>query len=284
MFRKRTARRRKAFLIDSNLNQKKKSKKLRNRSLNFLAKVLFINQLLKLFRASFFFAFLFICMTGFILFSVFSPYFNLQKISIVRDNPNIDVAKIEASLADYYDKNLLFLSHEVMKKTLFENFLEFREIEIKEKWPSELSIKIKISPPFFNLFNSETANFSVISEDGIILAEKPKEDLTVLKIQKYEKILVPGQRFVEREILEKIQRTKGLMENQIKIPIQDILFFPTAREVHLISKKETAFWFDLQIPIDPQVKKLELATSEIGLFSKKLEHVDLRIPNQIFWK
>lgn len=284
MFRKRTSRRRKAFLIDSNLNRKKKPKKLRNRSLNFLAKVLFINQLLKLFKASFFFAFLFFCMTGFILFSVFSPYFNLQKISILRDNPNIDVEKIETALVDFYDQNLLFISKEEIKKTLFTNFLEFREIEIIEKWPSELKIKIKISEPFFNLFNVETANFSVISEDGVILAEKPQEDLTVLKIQEYEKILSSGQRFVEREVLQKIKIANDLMQNQIKIPIKDILFFPVAREIHLISQKETAFWVDLQISIDSQIKKLELATNEIGLFSKKIDHVDLRIPNQIFWK
>lgn len=284
MFRKRTSRRRKAFLIDSNLNQKKKAKKLRNRSLNFLAKILLINQLLKLFRASFFFAFLLFCMTGFILFSIFSPYFNLQKITILRDNPNINIEKIETSLQDFYDKNLLFISHQDIKETLFANFLEFRSIDIEEKWPSELKIKVEISPPFFNLFNTETANFSVISEDGVILAEKPKDDLPVLKIQEYPKKLSAGQKFVEKSVLEKINTAKNLMENQIKIPIKEILFFPVARELHLISEKETAFWFDLQIEIAPQIKKLELATSEIGLFSKNLQHVDLRIPNQIFWK
>ncbi|MCK5460748.1 hypothetical protein KAI58_02085 [Candidatus Gracilibacteria bacterium] len=223
-------------------------------------------------------------MAGFVIFSIFSPYFNLKKISIIRDNPNIDIEKIETSLQEFYGENLLFLSHEDIEKQLLNTFLEFRKIDISENWPSEMQIKITISPPLFTLFNIETANFSVISEDGIILSEKPQSQLVVLKIQEYKKTLFPGEKFTKKETLDKIKQAKFALEHQIKLPIKEILFFPTARELHIISEKDTAIWIDLQLEIEPQIRKLELSTNEIGLFSKNIKHIDLRIPKQIFWK
>ena len=38
-----------------------------------------------------------------------------------------------------------------------------------------------------------------------------------------------------------------------------------------------------QTEIEPQIRKLEFASNQIGLYSNLFDHIDLRIPEQIFW-
>jgi hypothetical protein len=54
--------------------------------------------------------------------------------------------------------------------------------------------------------------------------------------------------------------------------------------MHLVSDAGTAFWFDLRAEPLQQARKINLVSDEINLYTQALEHVDLRIPNQVFWK
>lgn len=284
MFSKKNNRRKRAFLIETNQRTRKKSKKVRNRFLSLLYRMLFIRQLLKCFKASFLLLLIPVSMGAFIIFAIFSPYFEIKKISIARDNPNINTKKIEASLQDWQGKNLLFLSQDKLKTSLFENFPEFKNVEIKEKWPAELNIKIEISPPVFTLLNQENANFSVLSEDGVILEEKPDKKYPIIKVLDYKPELLPGSRFLNKEIINKIKKSQELLTQEQKYTIKEIKLFPIAHEIHFQTTKETSIWIDLRGNIENQIKKLELAKLKIDFSKKNPQHIDLRIPNQIFWK
>ena len=284
MWRKRTYNRRKHFLIDSNQKKRQKPKKLRNRTLNLLAKVLFFRQILKLFKTQFL-LFLFIgSMAGFIAFALLSPYFEIKNITVDRDNPHIDVEAIEQVLKEIKGQNLILVSYDDIRDSLQEHFPEFRDIEISERWPNELILKINISPARFNIFNQETANFSVMSEDGVILPQEAQESLEVIKIFDLPRALKPGENFLEKDQVQKILNLQQLMNTQVKIPIAQRHFYPIAQELHLISQEGTAFWFDLRISPQSQIRKLELAANQIHLFTTKREHIDLRIPGQIFYQ
>lgn len=282
--RKKSTIRRKHFLIDSNQQRKRQSKKTRNRALNLLSKARFLKKLLGFLKASFLFTFTLFAMAGFIAFATFSPYFEIKKINIIRDNPNLNVEAVQEILQPFRGRNLIFLDIKKLKVSLLENFLEFRSIEITEKWPDTINIAIKLSPPAFTIFDIESANFAVISNDGVILSLQPDNSLPVLKIKNIKKPFSPGDLFVEKEWLDKIQEANGLLLNQIKLTTKDIVLLPIAREAHFITNDETAIWFDLRTDIPDQVRKLELGANKIGLYSKKLEHIDLRIPGQLFWK
>lgn len=284
MWGKRTRNRRKHFLIDSNQRTRQKPKKIRNRTLNLLAKVLFLRQIFKLFKTRFL-LFLFIgSMVGFIAFALLSPYFEVKKITVDRDNPHIDVEAIEQVLKNIKGQNLILVNYDDIRQSLHQNFAEFRDIEISEQWPNELILKINISPARFNVFNQETANFSVMSEDGVILPQDAQEELEVIKIFDLPRDLLSGENFLTPNQVQKILTLQGLMNGQVKIPIVQRHFYPVAQELHLISQEGTAFWFDLRLDSESQIRKLELSASEINLFSSRLEHVDLRIPGQIFYQ
>ncbi len=282
-FRGNSRSRRRYFLLESNQKKQRKSKKNRNKFLNFLARIIGFKKFLKLFKASFFLGFGFFLMTGFIVFAIFSPYFNLKKISVVRDSPNLEVEKIEENLVNFYGKNLFFLRQEKIREKLFSIFPEFREIEISEKWPNSIELKIKISAPKFTILNVETANFSVISEDGIVLTQKPDEQLPVLKILQHKLPILSREKIFEKTVITKIELAQKMFL-KLKMPIKEIRYLYNAREIHLITKNDTEIWLDAKNSIEKQMAKLFVATEEIGFYDKLFHHIDLRIPERIFWE
>ncbi len=284
--RKKTQQRRKAFLLDSNQvqQQRKAPKTVRNRFLNAWFRLKFLRDFGRLITASRMLGMMILCMALFIVFAVFSPYFDLKQIVVSRDDPNIDTEAIESELADFYGQNLLFLDQDLLRNTLEQRFPSFRSIEITEVWPASLSLKIALSEPAFTLQNQSNAEFYVISADGVILSDQPNELLPMIKVYDYTKPLIVGNRFVDQSVLDSAALAEQIMVNQIKIPVVDRLLFPTARELHLVSDRGTVFWLDLQLDAEAQLKKIDYGASKIGLFSRAVEHVDLRIPNQLYWK
>jgi cell division septal protein FtsQ len=282
-FRGNSRNRRRHFLLESNQKKQIKSKKNRNRALNFFARILGFKKILKLFKASFLLGILLFLMTGFTIFALLSPYFDLKKILVIRDSPNLEVEKIEENLVDFYGNSLFFLQHREIREKLFSIFPEFREIEISEKWPNSIELKIKISPPRYTVLNVETANFSVLSEDGVVLTQKPNEELPVLKILQHKLPILPREKIFEKEILNKIELAQKFFL-ELKMPIKETRYLYNAREIHLITKNDTEVWLDAQNSIEEQITKLSLASERIGFYEKLLHHIDLRIPERIFWE
>lgn len=284
--KRRTRQRRKAFLLDSNQAQqeRKAPKAVRNRLLNAWFRLGFVRDLGRMITASRIMGLVIFGMAAFIVFAVFSPYFDLKQIVVSRDNPNIEAEAIEAVLADFYGQNLLFLDKDLLKDTLSNAFPAFRTITISEIWPASITLKIELSPPAYTLLNQENADFRVVSEDGVILSDKPSESLPLISVFDYSKPLTVGERFVEKETLDQIRLAEQIMTTQIKIPVAERALYPTARELHLVSDRGTAFWIDLQLDIEGQLKKIDYGANRMNLFSRNVEHVDLRIPNQLYWK
>lgn len=284
MQRRRTSRRKRDFLLTSNENARRAKHRVRNPYLHAFLRFFWVRKLLALFRRSVLLSVALGLMALFVLFAIFSPYFDLEKIEVPRDNPNISPTAVQAAMEEFYGHNLLFLSHADVRIKLYEEFPEFRAIEIHENWPSTLELEIDVSPPFFTLFNQETANFSVVSEDGVILAENLGQDLPVVKILQHPAPLRSGQQFASAQMLKKIQLAEQLLLSELGMRVQERQLLLRAKELHLIIRQDTALWFDLALPIAPQVQKLLLAADEIKLSSENFEYIDLRIPQQIFWK
>jgi hypothetical protein len=286
MMRKKnsSAKRRKYFLLDSNQTVRKKPKATRNRALNTLAKLHFFRQFGALFRASALLTIACIIMLSFTLFAVFSPYFNLRQALVTRDNPHIDVQAVENLIGEFYGQNLLFISKTEISERLLETFPEFREVKLTEKWPNTLEVEVTLSPPYYQVLNEFDATFSVLSEDGVVLRQEAAEGLPVIKLIKYEQSLQSGEKFADAALLQDITYLRDFFTEELKITIDEIRYLPIALEVHLVSDNGTAFWFDLRAEVEQQARKINLVADEINLYTQTLEHVDLRIPNQVFWK
>lgn len=282
--RKRKGLRRSLLLDSSNKRGTSRKKRVRNSFLNFLFKLSFFKNLKKLFKGSVILGIIFSLMTLFLIFAIFSPYYSLKSVSVIRDSASIPGEVVENLLQPYMGKNMLFLQKEEITNLLQRKFPELNKVEISEKWPSELEISIESSLPRYNIFDEETANFASITNKGIIVSQTSTEGLSVIKILQNKKQLNTHSRFVSEEWLQKIDLAEDILKNEIKIPIKEIKLLMTARELHLVTNQAGVLWLDLSLPIESQLRKLILAEGKIKLYTKKFDHIDLRIPKQIFWK
>ena len=276
--------RRKAFLLESNLKKRNKPKILRNRFLSIFMRITFLRQLLQALRISTIGILLLVGMFFFIVFALFSPYFQLKRINIIRDSPSLDIERIQTKLDSFYGQNLFRVKQETIRVLLMKEFPEFRKVKIEEQWPDQIKITIELSPPAFSLLNKETANFSTISEDGIVLNQSPTADLPLIAVKGYEKLIVPRMPFITRAYLEKIKEARYIVQESLKLNIEEVIYIPIAKELHIELIQGTSLWLDLELDIPSQLRKLELASSKIKLNQNRLEHVDLRIPDHLYWK
>lgn len=283
MFKNKSKNRRREFLIDQNQTERRAPKKIRNRFLTLIWHTLKLKVLFRHLKASFVLIMALVSMTGFIVFAVFSPYFQIKEITIKRDNSHLDPQSIQAELDSFYGRNMLFITTEEIADHLKEPFPEFRQVRIIENWPDKLELQIIVSPPFINLYNDETANFSVISEDGVVLAQKTDESLRLVKIFGYEKIIQPRQKLTAGENLQKMVHAQTLIEN-LGLGVKDLHWLIKAREIHVILDVGTQIWLDLEGDIPAQIRKLELASGQIKLAQSQLNHIDLRVPDHLYWE
>lgn len=86
-----------------------------------------------------------------VLFLLFSSYFSIMNIEVIRENFNIDSAAIENELNQIIGKNILFFPKSRIHNTIQTRFPEFDGIEIRKVLPSAIKIGLKSHPIVANL-------------------------------------------------------------------------------------------------------------------------------------
>ena len=274
---------RREFMLDSNENLASRRRGVSKVS-RLSSKFLGLKKITGLFQKSLLLGVFVTVVGGTGAFAVFSPYFKLKTITIESVSPYIHPEEVKTLLQDFYGKNLLFTSKQVFTRRLQEQFPEFQKISFSEKWPSQLVISIEVSAPALTVFNFESANFFVLSKEGIVLSEGASDGLPVVKIFQHTDPILVRERLLSAEIVEKIFYVESLWIDQTGLSVEAIQLLDAAREIHLISTGGVEIWFDLNRSIEEQMKALEDGEEKIGLYQKRLEHIDLRIPGRIFWK
>jgi hypothetical protein len=276
---------RRSLLLDSSRNRRiSKKKRVRNNFLNFFAGFVFLKKIKTVFKFSFIAGFILTCMTLFLVFAIFSPYYELKNISVVSDSTNIPSEVVQNILNPFLNKNLFFIQKKAIQHSLQTKFPEINSLSITEKWPSEIEIDINVDPVKYNIFDEESANFSSITNNGIIIKNNSTEGLPIIKIIQYNKPLTIHQNIIPSDWLRKIDIAEDFLKHEIKLPVREIKLLMKAREVHIITTADAAIWIDLSQSIEQQLRKLILSEGKIKLYSKKFHHIDLRIPKQIFWE
>ncbi len=223
-------------------------------------------------------------MAFFVGIAVLSPLFRVNTFTVERTSPFVDSVLIEEKLQDFRGKNLIFLRHSDIISALILAMPELRDIEITEDWPRSLMLRVGAAKPIYNIFNTETANFSVISENGIVLQTQSIEGLPVIKIHQREEPMLLREHILTSEQLQQINEAEGILDADLRLPINAVEILLQANELHLVSRDGMVIWIDLSYSVQEQLQKLQAAEKKIDLYTDTFEHIDLRIPQQIFWE
>lgn len=223
-------------------------------------------------------------MAFFVGIALLSPLFQLKTITVERTSPFADPVLVEQIMQEFKGDNMLFLRHADIIAALKAKMPELRDIEIVEDWPRSILVRVGAAQPLYNIFNTETANFSVISKDGIVLSNQSIEGLPVIKIRQREEPILLRERVLSPKQLEQIYTAEGIVDSDLRLPIESVEVLLSANELHIISRGEMAIWIDLSYSVKEQLEKLKMAEEKIKLYRDRFDHIDLRIPQQIFWE
>ncbi len=223
-------------------------------------------------------------MAFFVGIAVLSPLFKVNTFTVERSSPFVDSVLVEEKLQTFHGTNLIFLRHSDIIAALTETMPELRDIEITEDWPRSLIIQVGAAKPMYNIFNTETANFSVISENGIVLQTQSIEGLPVIKIHQRQEPMILRERVLTAEQLQQIDEAEGFLDTDLRLPINSVEILLEANELHIVSRDGMVIWIDLSYPIEEQLQKLQAAEKKIKLYTDRFDHIDLRLPDQIFWE
>jgi hypothetical protein len=267
------------------VRQKIKQRKLKKKWFRIFGRTGSFESAKKSFRPMLIGLFFLVIMGGFVGFAMFSPYFLIQEITIQRDSPFVDTDGIKTILGDIYGNNLLFFDNEAATTIMKEAFPEMLSIRFIEEWPNTLKIEVTMSRPSFTLFNVLTADFLTVAENGIVLNYNPDIELPLIKFDQYIKPISPRDQVISKEYLDSILATTNTLQTELKLTVKETKYLFAAREVHFtVFPGNAVIWVDLQTDAPSQLKKLQLAADKIGLYSKQFNHIDLRIPGQLFWE
>ena len=217
-------------------------------------------------------------------FVAFSGFFNVQKVSIARSSLDLPLDAIELSIRELaFGKNIFTVDKNLLAEAVKAVQPDISRVEISKKYPREIVVDVFKFPIVAQIkTNSESL---YVNENGFrVVGDSPDRDALTIMLGENVDLSDPEKRVIDPEYLEFIREADFYFESLIDMKVVSTKYFPIAREVHLKTEKNFDVWLDFASDYKSQIDKLVQAADVLKLNDQKLEYIDLRIRNKIFYK
>jgi cell division protein FtsQ len=218
--------------------------------------------------------FSFLIFLGIFYIFFFSNFFKINEIEILGAE-KIQKEDFEKFLREKVEKkNIFLMKSSTIKNEILKNFPQIFSVEIKRKFPSTLVFKISERKEVAAFCQEEDCY--LIDKEGIVFERRGGEGILKIERENFGGEIKPGDRVIEKEILEKILEISKKIEfgiEKVSIISQDNLHFKTSQGFEI--------FIDPQKDVDWQLTKLKVAL-ENAIPKEKigdLEYIDLRFGN-----
>ena len=233
---------------------------------------------------------------GLFYFLVFSSFFQIKEIKISgnsafaeasADRQKISVENIQEVIEKEIEQRVLFLPSKSIfladfpkiKAKISETFPQIAQTNFKREFPDTLTAKVEERKPTA-VFNQEDLYF-FLDKEGIIF-ENTLAGGQLIKIKKAvkDKELKLGDRVLEKELISAILEIESKLENDLKIPIEEVLVVSDER-INIKTSDGWEIYLNPKGDIEWQLTKLRVdLEEEIPQERRKdLEHIELRFGN-----
>lgn len=232
---------------------------------------------------------------GIIYFLFFSPVFLIDKISVGK-TAKIPAAEIENKITKLIEntnwlifpyRNLIVFPSEKISQSVKNDFQQIEKIEFNKRFPDVLRVEIIEKEPV--AVWASGGKYYAITEKGLIAYQLPLmlmrvNDLPVVKdnLNKSVKIndLVLDWKALQmvRELRQKFTERTEINLRSFSVPASG------AQEVHLETNEGFRIYFSTERATAAQLNDLVLALQEKIPVSNRLEYIDLRVPNMIYYR
>lgn len=176
-------------------------------------------------------------------------------------------------------KNIFLINkRSIMKKFAAAN-PRLKSVEIDRDFPSRLIIKLGEAPAVANLIleTGNTEKSFVINEQGVIIKLNEQEPgLPTIRMASDE-IPSGNQTYLDPDLLSKMSGAALLFDELLNLPVAEVRYLATAREIHIKAERGFVVWLDLEKEIRPQLQKLKDAVAKLNIYEEDFIYIDLRI-------
>jgi cell division septal protein FtsQ len=216
----------------------------------------------------------------------FSSFFQIKEIKI-SDNQKVSAENLRNVIESQIIRNFLFFSTKSIfladfpkiKVKISETFPQIAQINFKREFPDTLTVTVEERKPIA-VFNQEDLYF-FLDKEGIIF-ENTLADGQLIKIKKAvkDKELKLGDRVLEKELLSTILEIESKLENNLKVPIEEVLVVSDER-INLKTSEGWEIYFNPKGDVEWQLTKLRVVLEEEipPERRKDLEYIELRFGN-----
>lgn len=242
--------------------------------------------------------FIFISSLAYVLF--FSPFLEIKKVYLegISELKYDDVyQKIEGFLNEKYFRiisknNFVIFPSEKIKTELRNNFKKISSVEIERIFPNE--IKIKIVERKALLIWCSAGPCYIIDENGYAYtwtdfeSDEVKQNNLLSIIDNSGKPVVVGEKILNEYYIKFVISLRDELEKETEIKITNEYHTDSkmAEEVKVKTEGEWEIFFSTTLPMEDSIQTLKtfLEKEMVDKDRSKLEYVDLRAENKVYYK
>lgn len=218
----------------------------------------------------------------------FSPYFQIETISIynaktVDQNKVINLVKKETKHRFLFleSESILILNKKEIKNDILNDFPKIENVKIKRDFPHEVIIYITERLPVA-IFCNQNNHCYLLDKNGVIFDFAKNNNFFIIKDNSGKKKLNLGNQVMSQETVSKILKIK----DSVKTISFKSLSIEEDHKFSFHSLEGPEIYFDLNEDINQQIFDLN------SFFKKyfpdgeleKVDYIDVRFGNRVFWK
>ena len=225
-------------------------------------------------------------------------FLQITQIRLERTDAALPLQQVQASAKKFMGRNLLFLRPAQLEAELKAKLPFIDQVEVTKLWPNALKLKVYTYPILLKwqcaevhkkinkvgeIIEEERLQVRFVNERGYLAQGNNDEELLTV-IEHGTCPAKPQTYLFSPTTLEQFKIATEHLSQILGQKIKVIIFYRAARELHLRDDKGLTYWLDLQRPFTEQLDKLQQVSLEQGEKWQPQDHVDLRIPDKIFYK
>lgn len=215
---------------------------------------------------------------------VFSHYFSIKTIDIIRQDENINIELAYKSIDNFRYQPILLTDKADISRNLFSHQPNIKEVVIKKILPNNLKILIASHENMYQ-FAFENKTY-IITKNGTLIPKKEDSKLPLLEVKWVENFwIIDYKKYFDEAIITNIGIISAeLAKKTSPIKASNLTYYKKEKELHVTDENGIIVLFDLGKDILQQTQKLNVFFKE---YKSKIKqnpvYIDLRINERILF-
>lgn len=215
---------------------------------------------------------------------VFSHYFSLKSVDIIRNDEFINIDLAYRSIENIRLKPMIFIKKSDIRNSIVSHQPNIKEIIIRKIYPSNIKITLTSYKELYNV-NIDWKYYK-ITQNWVFIPSKEEEKTNLIKISWLDNFwIIDYKKVLNEDYINKIKQIEELIKaRESFINVKEIKYYKKEREAHFMDEKWTVYIFDLTKEANVQVEKLNIFYKE---YLKKIKfwivYVDLRVNERVIY-